>query len=73
MVSRGPNVAGEPFEGGLPVKGAPADDCDSAVDDGDGCDSNCTNTGCGNGIVTVGEECDDGNTLDDDGCTLTQN
>jgi cysteine-rich repeat protein len=28
--------------------------------DGDGCDSNCTTTGCGNSIVTAGEFCDDG-------------
>jgi len=36
---------------------------------GDGCDSNCTATGCGNGIVTAGEECDDGNAISSDGCT----
>ena len=27
---------------------------------GDGCDENCTLTGCGNGILTAGEFCDDG-------------
>jgi len=27
---------------------------------GDGCDNNCTPTGCGNGIETAGEECDVG-------------
>jgi cysteine-rich repeat protein len=43
--------------------------CDDAdLDDGDGCDSNCTPTGCGNGIVTIGEECDDGNAADGDCC-----
>ena len=26
---------------------------------------------CGNGIVTAGEECDDGNTVDGDGCSAT--
>ena len=36
---------------------------------GDGCDANCTRTGCGNGIVSAGEACDDGNTFDSDGCT----
>jgi len=33
---------------------------DGNLVDGDGCDSNCTPTGCGNGIVTAGETCDDG-------------
>ncbi|MFQ5478984.1 MAG: hypothetical protein ACE5E4_10250, partial [Candidatus Binatia bacterium] len=33
--------------------------CDDGNDiDGDGCDSNCTPTGCGNSIVTAGEQCD---------------
>ena len=36
--------------------------------DGDGCDSNCTATACGNGILTAGESCDDGNLIDGDGC-----
>lgn len=27
-------------------------------------------TGCGNGVVEAGEECDDGNSLNDDGCTV---
>ncbi len=36
--------------------------------DGDGCDSDCTVTGCGNGIVTEGEQCDDGNAVSGDGC-----
>jgi len=37
--------------------------------DGDGCDSNCRPTGCGNAIVTAGEECDDGNTISNDTCS----
>ena len=41
------------------------------VDDGDGCDSNCSVTGCGNGIVTGGEDCDDGNTANGDCCSAT--
>lgn len=36
--------------------------------DGDGCDSNCEASGCGNGIVTAGEVCDDGNSTSGDGC-----
>jgi cysteine-rich repeat protein len=36
---------------------------------GDGCDNNCTNTACGNGILTGSEECDDGNAFDWDDCT----
>jgi cysteine-rich repeat protein len=36
--------------------------------DGDGCDSNCRPTGCGNGVVTAGEACDDGDLDDSDGC-----
>ena len=46
------------------------EECDDGnLDDGDGCDSNCTPTECGNGIVTSGEECDDGNGVDDDACS----
>jgi cysteine-rich repeat protein len=36
--------------------------------DGDGCDSNCTITVCGNGIPTGAESCDDGNSTNGDGC-----
>ncbi|HLK09799.1 MAG TPA: DUF4215 domain-containing protein [Candidatus Binatia bacterium] len=35
---------------------------------GDGCDNNCTFSGCGNGILDPGEQCDDGNLIDGDGC-----
>jgi cysteine-rich repeat protein len=41
---------------------------DGNVDDGDGCDSNCTPTQCGNGIATAGEQCDDGNSNEHDAC-----
>jgi cysteine-rich repeat protein len=41
---------------------------DGNVTDGDGCDANCTTTGCGNGRVTGSEQCDDGNTTPGDGC-----
>jgi cysteine-rich repeat protein len=38
----------------------PQEQCDDGNSvDADGCDKNCTVTGCGNGIVTAGEECDD--------------
>jgi cysteine-rich repeat protein len=47
----------------------PDEECDDGnLNNGDGCDNNCTTTGCGNGIVTEGEECDDGNTVKLDGC-----
>ncbi|MFN2375280.1 MAG: DUF4215 domain-containing protein [Candidatus Binatia bacterium] len=35
---------------------------------GDGCDSNCTPSACGNGVVSGSESCDDGNATDGDGC-----
>jgi len=41
---------------------------DGDLVDGDGCDSNCTVTACGNGIATAGEACDDGNDTNGDGC-----
>jgi cysteine-rich repeat protein len=33
---------------------------DGNLTDGDGCDANCTITGCGNGVQTAGEFCDEG-------------
>jgi len=51
------------------VVNQPGEQCDDGnLVDGDGCDANCTPTGCGNGIVTPPEQCDDGNLLDGDGC-----
>jgi cysteine-rich repeat protein len=41
------------------------------LNDDDGCDRNCTFTGCGNGIMTGSEMCDDGNETDGDGCDIT--
>lgn len=38
---------------------------------GDGCDSNCSDTGCGNSIRAGSEECDDGNLGQADGCSAT--
>lgn len=49
----------------------PAEECDDGnVDDGDGCDSNCTATGCGNGVVTAGETCDEGVQNGGDCCSV---
>ena len=46
--------------------------CESCDDgdtiDGDGCDSNCTTSRCGNGIPAGEEQCDDGNRESGDGC-----
>jgi cysteine-rich repeat protein len=55
---------------GLQETGEACDD--GNLDDGDGCDSNCTPTGCGNGVITAPETCDDGNAIDTDGCALCQ-
>lgn len=41
---------------------------DGNVANGDGCDSNCSVTACGNGIPTAGEVCDDGDLVEGDGC-----
>ena len=38
---------------------------------GDACDSSPPTETCGNGIVESPEQCDDGNTTDDDGCSST--
>ncbi|MEM6731090.1 MAG: DUF4215 domain-containing protein, partial [Myxococcota bacterium] len=39
---------------------------DSAPDQ---CRTDCTNARCGDGVVDTGEQCDDGNPFDGDGCT----
>jgi len=58
-----------PSECGDGVVNQAGEECDDGNDvNGDGCDSNCTPTDCGNGVVTEGERCDDGNGLDGDGC-----
>ncbi len=50
-------------------RGMPDEECDDGnLVDGDGCDSNCTPTGCGNGVASPPEECDDGNAVEGDGC-----
>ncbi|HWO26070.1 MAG TPA: DUF4215 domain-containing protein [Kofleriaceae bacterium] len=51
------------------VNGHAGERCDDGnAISGDGCDSNCEPTGCGNGIVTGAEACDDGNAINGDGC-----
>jgi cysteine-rich repeat protein len=44
---------------------------DGNLVNGDGCDTNCTPTACGNGIVTAGEGCDDGGLAAGDGCSAS--
>ena len=51
---------------GVTIGGEQCDDANAV--DGDGCDSNCRFSGCGNGAKDASEECDDGNAVDGDGC-----
>ena len=46
-------------DGVINLEGEECDDGNTT--DGDGCDSNCTTTRCGNNVRTAGEQCDDGN------------
>jgi len=61
------NVCGDGKQNTIGPNGIEACD-DGNLDDGDGCDSNCTPTECGNGVQTTDEACDDGNLTDGDGC-----
>lgn len=49
------------------------EECDDGnMNDGDGCESDCTVTpNCGDASLQTGEECDDGNTNNGDGCDST--
>src|SRR2546427_2118298 len=50
----------------------PPEVCDDGnLVDGDGCDSNCTPTACGNGIVTAGRGGGHGETGPGEGCSAT--
>jgi len=65
--SAGLVTIGGPVCGDLVV--SPPERCDDGnLVDGDGCDSNCIETGCPNGAVSPGEVCDDGNLVNGDGC-----
>lgn len=49
----------------------PGEDCDAGGVDAVDCDADCTSTACGDGYANAaaGEDCDDGNEADADGCT----
>jgi cysteine-rich repeat protein len=65
--SAGTVTIGGPVCGDLVV--SPPERCDDGnLVNGDGCDSNCIETGCPNGAVSPGEACDDGNLVNGDGC-----
>ncbi len=50
-----------------------AEECDDGAGnsdiDPDACRTDCQFSSCGDGVVDSGEECDDANTVEDDGCT----
>jgi cysteine-rich repeat protein len=53
---------------------AHGEECDDGADNADTadhCRTTCLQPACGDGIVDTGEECDDGNTVDDDGCSAS--
>lgn len=63
-------TAGKPGECN-PLEGAGAETCNALDDDCDGgTDEDHANTCCLNGILTAAEECDDGNQVGNDGCSL---
>jgi len=75
----GNTIDGDGCSAACETEGGPETDCGDGVDnDADGlvdcADSDCASDPtcapvCGNGLVEGGEECDDGNTIDGDGCT----
>ena len=67
------NWAGEPACAECNANGVP-DECDIASGtsqdvNGDGIPDECGGLTCGNGLIEVGETCDDGNTSNNDGCS----
>ncbi|MCA9677821.1 MAG: DUF4215 domain-containing protein [Myxococcales bacterium] len=70
MIQRPPRSTLVPYTAVFRSEGVEACDDGNTVD-GDGCDGNCTPTGCGNGVVTGEEACDDGNAVSGDGCDAT--
>ncbi len=52
---------------------APYEQCDHAAPDAGPCGPTCRVSGCGDGFVDAeaGEQCDDGNTMSNDGCSAT--
>ena len=73
----GPTATHALLPGSPAIDLAPADSCRDedqrgvARPIGSGCDAGAFESGCGNGIVDDGEDCDDGNTSDSDGCSAT--
>jgi cysteine-rich repeat protein len=58
-----------PFTVTVPIGAGIGEICDDGNSvEGDGCDSNCTVSACGNGVQSPDEACDDGNTANGDGC-----
>ena len=51
------------------TEGEACDDGDANADVADTCRTTCELPTCGDAIVDTGEECDDGNDVDDDGCS----
>jgi cysteine-rich repeat protein len=51
--------------------GEQCDDGADNADTADHCRTTCLQPACGDGIVDTGEECDDGNSVDDDGCSAS--
>src|SRR6185503_7184560 len=49
----------------------PGEACDPLLDPGQTCNPDCTLVVCGDGLTQGTEECDDGNTTSNDGCSAT--
>lgn len=61
----------EPNCGNTIVEADVGEQCDDGnTEELDGCASDCTFQGCGDGTLDTGEQCDDGNRTNGDGCSL---